>query len=182
MHRVIDSDQPRRATGQLVALARQLLVAEGDSAAELPLGQLRACAILCAGPRPVSELSHELGVSTSAATQIADRLQRAGLVRRVTGPPDRRVRRLQLTERGAQIMRRREEARIDRLTAAWGFLSDRQRRAVLSALGALLRASAAAQQQPAPAEGQASDSARPAADYPSPNGSKARRAAAKSVL
>ena len=48
------------------------------SAAELPLAQLRVCGVLCDGPRPMSAVSRELGVSLSAMTQIADRLERAG--------------------------------------------------------------------------------------------------------
>ena len=45
----------------------------------------------------MSSLGRELGVSLSAITQIADRLERAGLVTRVAKGGDRRVRRLELT-------------------------------------------------------------------------------------
>ena len=70
----------------------------------------------------MSVLSRELGVSLSAMTQIADRLERARLVKRQFEGTDRRVRSLQLTSRGQKIMQAREEARVQR--RANGFRSD----------------------------------------------------------
>ena len=83
----------------------------------MPLAQLRVCGILYDGPRPMSALSRELGVSLSAMTQIADRLERARLVNRVAEGADRRIRCLQLTERGQKLMRSREDARNRRVLA-----------------------------------------------------------------
>ena len=182
MHRAIEIDEARLATRQLLALARQLFVPADDSAAQLPLGQLRVCAILFAGPRPMSELSRELGISTSAATQIADRLERAGLVRRITGEPDRRVRRLQLTERAARIVGRREQARIDRMSNAWRLLSDGQRQEALAALATLLRACTEANRPTASGGNGAADTNQHMSnDHPS-DGPRARRPSAKSAL
>ena len=48
----------------------------------------------------MSALSREFGVSLSAMTRIADRLERARLVKRVAEGGDRRIRHLQLTPRG----------------------------------------------------------------------------------
>ena len=59
-------------------MMRQLFSADDHLAAELPLAQLRVCGMLYDGPHPMSVLSRELGVSLSAMTQIADRLERAG--------------------------------------------------------------------------------------------------------
>src|SRR5262245_7186362 len=106
-------DQARELTSLFVSLTRQLLVVD-DFVAEMPLRQLRVCMLLYDGPRPMSVLSRELGVSLSAMTQIADRLERARLVKRAFEGNDRRVRCLQLTPRGQRIMRLREEARIQR--------------------------------------------------------------------
>jgi len=53
-----------------------------DPAVELPLAQLKVCSLLYGGPLSMSAWA-ELGVSLSAMTQIADRLERARLVKRV---------------------------------------------------------------------------------------------------
>jgi DNA-binding MarR family transcriptional regulator len=133
-------EQAQAAAALLLGLARHLLVADHDPAAELPLGQLRVCGILYRGPRRMSALGRELGVSLSAMTQIADRLERARLVRRVTEGADRRIRCLRLTPRGETIMRRREEARLRRILAALAHLSPEARTEVLAALERLVRA------------------------------------------
>ena len=92
--------------GLIPRLARGLTSSEKDPADNLPLAQLRLCGILSEGPRPMSVLSRELGVSLSALTQIADRLERTRLVKRVVEENDRRVRCLQLTARGEKMTRR----------------------------------------------------------------------------
>ena len=84
---------------------------------------------------------------SSAITQIADRLERAGLVTRVAKGADRRVRRLELTERGQTMMRLHEQARIQRMSAALEHLSPEQRQEVTAALQALIGASVAAKGQ-----------------------------------
>ncbi len=130
----------KSAAALLLGLARHLLAADHDPAAELPLAQLRVCGILHGGPRRMSALGRELGVSLSAMTQIADRLERARLVRRVAEGTDRRIRCLRLTPRGERIMRLREEARLRRIVAALAHLSAEERTEVLAALEKLVRA------------------------------------------
>ena len=61
-------------------------------------------------------------------TQIADRLERARLVKRVAEGNDRRVRCLQLTARGEKMMRKRREARVLRTLAVLEHLAAQQRR------------------------------------------------------
>jgi DNA-binding MarR family transcriptional regulator len=111
--------------GLIPRLARGMSSPEKDGTHELSLAQLRLCGVLSDGPSAMSALSRELGVSLSALTQIADRLERAGIVKRVAAGDDRRVRCLQLTARGENMMRKRREARLrrsmdmlERLTAA----------------------------------------------------------------
>lgn len=86
------------ADALLMALVRDLLYVE-DRTSDLPLRQLHVCAALQAAPQTMSELSRKLGVSMSAMTQIADRLERSGMASRQSNEPDRRVRRLILTPR-----------------------------------------------------------------------------------
>jgi DNA-binding MarR family transcriptional regulator len=132
-----------KAIGSLMpALMRQLFAMENDPADELPLAQLRVCVFLYEGPRSMSALSRGLGVSLSAMTQLADRLERAGLVTRVAEESDRRVRHLQLTRHGERILRFREQARVQRVLSVLEHLSPETRREVLAALETLLDACA----------------------------------------
>jgi DNA-binding MarR family transcriptional regulator len=127
----------------LPSVMRQLFTFQGDLAAELPLAQLRVCGMLNDGPRAMSVLSRELGVSLSAMTQIADRLERSGLIKRVAEPGDRRIKCLQLTRRGTAMIEKREAARIERLTAVLQHLSPQARQELLESLEALRGACAA---------------------------------------
>ncbi len=126
-------------------LARGLTSSEKDPADNLPLAQLRLCGILSEGPLPMSALSRALGVSHSALTQIADRLERARLVKRVAEENDRRVRCLQLTARGEKMTRNRRDARVRRTLAVLERLSAPQREAVRTSLEILVDACSAVQ-------------------------------------
>ncbi len=54
----------------------------------------------------VSQLSQALSVHVSTASNLLDKLARAGLVDRLRGEEDRRVVRLRLTEKGREIVAR----------------------------------------------------------------------------
>lgn len=94
-----------------------------DPAIELPIAQMRVCVALLEKPRTMSCLSKELGISMSAVTQLADRLEKAELVERYAEPDDLRVKRLRLSERGKQIMISRRERRIMRFEKALELMS-----------------------------------------------------------
>jgi DNA-binding MarR family transcriptional regulator len=96
----------------------------------------------------MSAMGRELGVSLSAMTQIADRLERAGLVKRVVQGPDRRVRQLQLTPRGDRIMQGREQARVARVLGALERLTPEARDHVETALCLLRDACTASAPRP----------------------------------
>jgi DNA-binding MarR family transcriptional regulator len=134
--------QAKAMTTLLMSLVRDLFVVD-DQASELPMRQLRVCAILHEGSRSMSSLGRELGVSLPAMTQIADRLERAGLVKRSFEGTDRRVRCLQLTPRAQRIMRFREDSRIERASTALNHLEPQQRDNVLAMLQALQTACSA---------------------------------------
>ena len=141
-----ENDEVRRQARELDALfkaiARKVLV-DDDPALELPLRQLRVCAALFEGARTMKELSLELGVSQSAVTQLADRLEAAGMVRRGEVGDDRRVRNLELTDRARKLMVRREQRRIQRVMQLLERVTAAQREAVLESLGYLKDASVA---------------------------------------
>lgn len=131
------------AVGKMIAkLMRQFnALCEDDPAIELPLAQLRLCGVLKCGPRAMSELSKRLGISLSAVTQMADRLERGGLIERVPGADDKRMKTLRLTAKGDQIMQQRREKRLLRVRCALEQMSPETRETTISALKALLDAS-----------------------------------------
>jgi DNA-binding MarR family transcriptional regulator len=140
------SEEAEAIASLMPKLARGLFPPDHDPAADLPLAQLRVCGILNEGPKPMSTLGRELGVSLSAMTQIADRLERAALVRRVAEGSDRRVRCLQLTPQGESMMRRRQEARVRRILAVLAHVAPESRAEIRAALETLHRACLASQQ------------------------------------
>lgn len=82
---------------------------------DVTLSQYRALVVLASrGPQRTMDLAVELGVQSSTATRMCDRLIRKGLVRRFQRPDDRRVSWLGLTGEGkdlvGQTMRQRRAA------------------------------------------------------------------------
>ena len=128
-------DQAQRLTVTLARLMRHLASTDPDD----PLGrltapQLRVCVLLHDGPLPMSAMARELGTTLSAVTQIADRLQRAGLVVRMPQQDDRRVKLLQLTTEAGALMGARRQTRIARALDALAHLSPEDREDLLALL------------------------------------------------
>ena len=128
--------QAEALVASLMSVVRDMLIVD-DAASELPLRQVRVCMILSSGPHSMSSLSRELGVSLSAITQIADRLESAGLVTRVAEGSDRRVRRLQLTPRARKIMQRRHRIKVERAQGALRQMGPQERKRVMKSLAVL---------------------------------------------
>ncbi len=141
MSEAVSMEEAKAAADALVAVSREVFLPDHDVTSELPVGQLRVCGLLYGGQRPMSALSRELGITLSAMTQIADRLERAHLVKRVAEESDRRVRCLKLTDRGDAIMRKREAARIRRVRVVLERLPPETRQEALAVLEMLARAS-----------------------------------------
>jgi DNA-binding MarR family transcriptional regulator len=112
----------------------------GQPAAELPIAQLNVCSILQNGAQSMSALSEELEISLSALTQLADRLEKAGLVERVAGCDDRRTKTLSLTEYGRDMMRARRKMRVEHVALLIDRLSQEDRADVIVVLHRLLTA------------------------------------------
>jgi DNA-binding MarR family transcriptional regulator len=134
------ADQAQAMLSLLPAVMRNLFRLDEDLTTELPLAQLRVCSILKEGPRPMSILSREMGVTLPAMTQIADRLERSRLVKRVSEDTDRRVRCLQLTPHGEHLMHRRDEEHLQSAQAILRHLSPQARNEMLKNLETLLEA------------------------------------------
>ena len=127
------SPEVAEADALLMSVVRDLLYVE-DRTSDLPLRQLHVCATLYGGPLSMSQLSRKLGVSLSAMTQIADRLESAGMVARQASEPDRRVRCLVLTPRGRRALQTREKVRHERLAAAFATLDVPARKQLMAGL------------------------------------------------
>jgi len=71
----------------------------------IALADLHALRVLeLTGPVPVSRLGAELGLVRSSATNLVDRLERAGLVGRAASPDDRRVTLVRLSPAGLRAL------------------------------------------------------------------------------
>jgi DNA-binding MarR family transcriptional regulator len=133
-------DQAAQLEQLLPVVMRQLFTADpAHPVTDLPFGQFRLCVLLHQrGKRTMSHLGDELGISVSAVTQMADRLERAGLVERIADTNgDRRTRYLQLTSDGQRLMESRMAQRLERAEEALRLLAPDERRAVLNALEVL---------------------------------------------
>ncbi|HZT40766.1 MAG TPA: MarR family transcriptional regulator [Chthonomonadaceae bacterium] len=144
-------EEAARLEALIPRLMRRLFTLDPDHPSmELPVAQLRLCSVLQAGPRTLSALSEDLSISLSAVTQLADRLERIGMVERVPSVADRRLKNLQLTEQGMEIMRTRRVARIRRVARALEQLSPEMRATVQTVFQELLQAALAASQEETP--------------------------------
>jgi len=138
------SDEAAEVLRLMLTISRRLFVSDmGDPTLQLPVAQLRVCALLAEGPMTMSCLSRQLNVTSSAATQMTDRLERSGLVERYQEGADRRIRSVRLTEKGEAAMSHRDRQRLARALEAIGSLSEGARRQVIAALSEFVRATAA---------------------------------------
>ncbi len=99
--------------------------------------QLEALSLLDRGGLRMSELARELDISEPASTALADRLVRGRLVERRADPDDRRIVRLELSEKGRDLMSRWGAHRRRMMTATFEVLSDRQLAALVDILETL---------------------------------------------
>ena len=136
--------QAAQLEGLLPTIARLLFATDPNSPlTDLPIAQLRLCGLLSReGRRTMSQIGEELGISVSAVTQMADRLEKVGMVERTHEPGgDRRTRHLQLTPRGAELTHARRLQRTARASDALARLPPDDRANVLTVLNHLLEAS-----------------------------------------
>jgi DNA-binding MarR family transcriptional regulator len=124
---------------------------------ELPVAQLRVLNVLGSGPEErtptMGELAEALGVALSTATQIVERIERRGLVKREhCDPDDRRVVRLALTDSGRQLVEARKALRHERLTRTMAQLTSEQAEALVQALTPLAAAAGRLNDNPAQAD------------------------------
>ena len=118
---------------RLLGLVRSLSPADGLS--------LTAAATLAtlerSGPRRLTGLAVQEGVTQPAMTQLIARLEGSGLARREADPDDGRVVQVWLTDQGRDVLARRRAGRAERLAVILGRISPEDRAALSAALPAI---------------------------------------------
>jgi len=127
-------DAVLQASRALVAVAARS-IAEVDETLTLP--QYRTLVVLGSrGPRTVGALAEDLGVHSSTATRMCDRLVRRELVTRQTSPESRREVLISLSPGGRRILRQVTAARRRAIAVIVAKVPDGDRRAMITALSA----------------------------------------------
>jgi DNA-binding MarR family transcriptional regulator len=107
---------------------------------DISVTQLRVLFAIEHGGRDLAlhELAEDIGLSTAATGRAVDVLVRADLVTRMEDPSDRRVKRIALTDKARDVMRRLNEARRDALGEVVATLTPEERAQVVTALKTML--------------------------------------------
>lgn len=90
------------------------------------------------GRSAVTDLGNDLGVTSSAASQLLERLVQQGLILRREDPDDRRVKQIVLTDQGLQVIQNSINARQSWLVELAESLSDKERETITTALNILI--------------------------------------------
>jgi DNA-binding MarR family transcriptional regulator len=90
------------------------------------------------GSSGVTDLGEDLGVTSSAASQMLERLVQQELILRSEDPSDRRVKQIILTDKGLQVLQESIHARQGWLDDLAGALSDPEKEAIVAALSVLI--------------------------------------------
>jgi DNA-binding MarR family transcriptional regulator len=94
-------------------------------------------ALHCRGPKIMSGISDELGVTRRNITALVDALEEEGLVRRRPHPTDRRATVIELTGEGARTMDTLYDEHRRSVAELFAELSDEDRRELVRLLGLL---------------------------------------------
>jgi DNA-binding MarR family transcriptional regulator len=112
----------------------------GDAAMGLPPGQSSALSVLVfGGPKTLSELAAIEQVRAPTMTRMVDALERAGHIRRMPDPHDRRKLSIIATPAGLRAIQRGRERREQVLAASLAKLTREQRRALAAMVDILER-------------------------------------------
>ncbi len=107
------TDKAKQLEALLPRLLRRMFgEAESDALSELSLAQMRILRALLESPHTAGEMVDQLGLSQSALSQLTQRLVTAGLLRKSKDEHDARIKHLELTPKGRQLMEERREARV----------------------------------------------------------------------
>jgi len=90
------------------------------------------------GSSGVTELGDDLGVTSSAASQMLERLVQQELILRSEDPDDRRVKQIVLTDKGLGVLHESIRMHQSWLTDLAETLSDSEKEAIITALNTLI--------------------------------------------
>jgi DNA-binding MarR family transcriptional regulator len=90
------------------------------------------------GSSDVTHLGDDMGVTSSAASQMLERLVQQELILRSEDPSDRRVKQIILTDKGRQVLHDSIRARQGWLSDLAETLSDSEKEAIIAALNILI--------------------------------------------
>lgn len=120
----------RRSMREFIRYARQSGLSMSQFGALLHLHRAGVCG--------VTQIGDHLGVTGGAASQMIDRLVSQGLVLRDVDPQDRRVKRIELTDKGIRLIEEGLKARQSWLSDVSQALSEDERQEIISALKTLM--------------------------------------------
>jgi len=125
----------RELESLLPAVARTLFPAgQPEAIAELTIAQLRVVRLVREGTTSVGALADRLSMTSSAVTQLANRLEASRLVTRVDDENDRRIKHLRLTEIAEKTMAERADKRVKRAAGVIEKLDENDRESLMSVL------------------------------------------------
>jgi len=126
-------------------LQSQTQILLDDAGADLPASHFPVLAALDRlGALNVGDLSEAVGVSQPGVTRLLDKLEADGLVRSTQSAGDRRVRTIELSKAGSQLISKSKRDAWPVIEAAVADACEGPARSLLSALAALEEALAAA--------------------------------------
>jgi DNA-binding MarR family transcriptional regulator len=86
------------------------------------------------GESRMSDLAHLMGVTTAATTGVVGRLVKCGYVKRIYDPQDRRIIRIQLTVKGAELADKITQERRGMIISLFSQISEKERQEYLKIL------------------------------------------------
>lgn len=134
------------AAATSIMRAQQIVLARVDEALkpfELTFARYEALVLLTfsrSGSLPLGKMGERLMIHPTSVTNIVDRLEAQGLVRRVDHPTDRRTTLCEITDEGRAVVEKATEA-VTSVDVGIAGLSDRELGQVTRLLGKLRRES-----------------------------------------
>jgi DNA-binding MarR family transcriptional regulator len=130
-----DPDTAYRLQFAVSLLARRLRRETGTGLTPSQLSVLST--VHRSGPLTLGELADCEQVAPPTITRVVAKLERAGYLRRLPDPEDRRVARVQLTEDASLLVVAARQAKADWVLARLGQLTPAQQRRLLAAVDAI---------------------------------------------
>ena len=135
------SDRARQLEAMLPKLLRRMFNGtETDEFAELSLAQVRILRAVLDSPHTAGEIVELLGYSPSALSQVTQRLVAAGLLVKSKDIHDARIKHLELSDKGRQLMESRREARVQQAELVLSRLDEEEQKELIRLLEKMSRA------------------------------------------